>query len=99
MTENYERRNLIDRARSAGLADVGLGTHDAATIIDHNGVAHLALIRRSDIGNLTSVFDESCSGVAHEQLGEWRIPEPAKPTDPPTDLGRRVMRWPDNQER
>lgn len=94
MADSYERRNLIDRARSAGLADVGLGTHDAATIIDHNGVAHLALICRGDIGNLASVFDETASFVAHEQLGAWRIQQPSESDA----LGHRVMRWPDRNQ-
>jgi hypothetical protein len=62
-------RGIVDRARTVNLADVGGPGYEAATVIDRNGNAHLALVQRSLIGNLTAVYDESCSAVEHEQLG------------------------------
>jgi hypothetical protein len=70
-----DRRGIVDRAHTANLADVGSAGYEAATVVDHNGDSHLALVLRSAVGNLASVYDADCSAVAHEQTG---------PVDPQT---------------
>jgi hypothetical protein len=62
-------RGIVDRAHTANLADVGAAGYDAAVIVDHNGDCHLALVLRSAVGNLSTVYDQGCSDVAHDQLG------------------------------
>jgi hypothetical protein len=64
-----DERGIVDRARTAGLTDVGSPMYEAATVISRDGTPHLALVRKSDVGNLSAVYDESASAVEHEQLG------------------------------
>jgi len=64
-----DRRGIVDRAHTANLADVGGAGYEAAVVVDHNGDSHLALVLRSAVGNLASVYDAGCEAVAHEQLG------------------------------
>ena len=64
-----DRRGIVDRAHTANLADVGGAGYEAAIVVDHNGDSHLALVLRSAVGNLASVYDHGCSGVEHEQTG------------------------------
>jgi hypothetical protein len=64
-----DRRGIVDRAHTANLADVGSPCYEAATVVDHNGDCHLALVLRSAVGNLASVYDADCNAVEHEQTG------------------------------
>lgn len=76
---------IIDHSRSVQLANGYL----AATLVDDEAIEYLMIVNPHGIGN-TAVFDPACATVGHEQLGEWRIPEPSEPTD----VGHTVMRWP-----
>ena len=87
-----DRRGIVDKARSASLADVGgAAGYEAATVIDHEGNAHLALILRSAVGNLASVYDPGCTDVEHERddgplpLDIMRRIAIARPTAPPDE--------------
>lgn len=65
-----DRRGIVDSARTVNLADVGAPGYLAAVVVDLNGDERLVLVRRCDVGNFSSLFDDSCRDVEHEQLGQ-----------------------------
>jgi hypothetical protein len=51
-----ERMAIVDRARSASLADMGSPGYDLAMVVDRDGESYPVLVRRSDIGRLDVGF-------------------------------------------
>jgi hypothetical protein len=92
MSDHVDRSHIIDRARSAGLFDVGSLLYDAATIVDSDGAEHLALVSRSSVGDATVGF--SLEPPAHECEGPLppdvvqriAIRQPTTPPDERTEL-------------
>lgn len=88
MAEHDNRSHIVDRARTAGLIDVGCTEFDLATVVDCDGECHLALIRRNGVGDTAVKYDASCSAVKHEQLGPLGLETLRRinnPPNPPSD--------------
>jgi hypothetical protein len=71
-TDPLDRCDLIDRAHTVCLCDVG-GGYLAATAVGPDGEAHLILADRDAIGDEAVRYDATCAAVAHDQEGPLPI--------------------------
>lgn len=69
MSDQTDSGSIIDPDRWCCLCAAGNSDYAAAVAIAADGGEHLVLAHRDSIGDDTAVYDSTCRGVAHEQLG------------------------------